>query len=146
MIRIARPLLSAIVGGCACLFGTAPRAGPPSIDSMSGVYDGDAETMLVAPFDGLGERTLLTVRLPSGEARLLRAPMLVKTRHGALSGAVLLPEGRGPFPAVVLVHGSGPLTRDRSASGRCSSSPKAMLRPSTTSAAPASPRAKSTGA
>ena len=31
---------------------------------------------------------------------------------GALPGALSMPDGAGPFPAVVLVHGSGPLDRD----------------------------------
>ncbi len=29
-----------------------------------------------------------------------------------LSGSLVLPKGNGPFPAIVLVHGSGPVTRD----------------------------------
>ncbi len=36
----------------------------------------------------------------------------VPTPVGPLGGTVTLPEGAGPFPAVVLVHGSGPHDRD----------------------------------
>lgn len=36
----------------------------------------------------------------------------ISTPLGPLGGTVTLPEGAGPFPAVVLVHGSGPHDRD----------------------------------
>ena len=38
----------------------------------------------------------------------------VRFRNGEveLRGTLVLPEGKGPFPAVVYAHGSGPLTRD----------------------------------
>ncbi len=40
----------------------------------------------------------------------------VTFRNGniTLSGTLLLPEGKGPFPAIVFVHGSGPETRGNS--------------------------------
>ena len=40
----------------------------------------------------------------------------VRFRNGTidLAGSLLLPEGKGPFPAVVFVHASGPATRDAS--------------------------------
>ncbi len=34
--------------------------------------------------------------------------------NGELPGTLLIPEGEGPFPAVVLIHGSGPNDRDES--------------------------------
>jgi dienelactone hydrolase len=38
----------------------------------------------------------------------------VGTGEWALQGALTVPAGKGPFPAVVLVHGSGPSDRDES--------------------------------
>lgn len=37
--------------------------------------------------------------------------------RSALPGTVLLPKGKGPFPAVVFVHGSGPNDRDETVGG-----------------------------
>ena len=52
---------------------------------------------------------------PAREARKL--PLRTEEitfRNGdvTLTGTLVLPEGKGPFPAVVYAHGSGPLTRD----------------------------------
>lgn len=41
----------------------------------------------------------------------------VPALNGALPGILTLPRGDGPFPAVVLVHGSGPSDRDESIPG-----------------------------
>lgn len=38
----------------------------------------------------------------------------VEELNGELPGTLTIPEGEGPFPAVVLVHGSGPSDRDES--------------------------------
>jgi len=61
---------------------------------------------LAAAFPATGQpfrfaRTPESVTFPSGEVRL--------------SGVLLEPEGRPPFPAVVLVHGAGPATHDEPA-------------------------------
>lgn len=41
------------------------------------------------------------------------APLRVSQNRVSLAGELILPSGTGPFPAVVLVHGSGPETRER---------------------------------
>ncbi len=65
-------------------------------DALAGLttqpFTGDRETEEDAPFTSAA----LTVSGPGGE----------------LPGTYLLPEGEGPFPAVVFVHGSGPSDRD----------------------------------
>jgi dienelactone hydrolase len=48
----------------------------------------------------------------STEDSLREKQVLVGTGDWALHGTLTLPEGSGPFPAVVLVHGSGPNDRD----------------------------------
>ncbi len=76
-------------------------------------------------FDGEGRVTGLSFR-PTGPAGEYKAPAYVKRDNfkesavqvGAgewvLPGTLALPVGDGPFPAVVLVHGSGPQDRDES--------------------------------
>lgn len=44
-------------------------------------------------------------------------PLMLGSGDGALPGTLTLPRGSGPFPAVVLVHGSGPNDRDESVGG-----------------------------
>jgi dienelactone hydrolase len=47
------------------------------------------------------------------EAPLVERDFRIRTPHGKpLDGTLALPKGDGPFPAVVLVQGSGPLDRD----------------------------------
>jgi len=38
--------------------------------------------------------------------------VLVQSEHGNLYGTIDLPEGKGPFPAVLIISGSGPTDRD----------------------------------
>ena len=44
----------------------------------------------------------------------LQLALPVEKLNGELPGTLTMPEGEGPFPAVVLVHGSGPSDRDES--------------------------------
>jgi alpha-beta hydrolase superfamily lysophospholipase len=46
--------------------------------------------------------------------KLSRKPARFKNGRQQLAGELILPEGNGPFPAVVLAHGSGEETRDAS--------------------------------
>ncbi|HFT6977262.1 alpha/beta fold hydrolase [Stenotrophomonas sp. GD03701] len=54
---------------------------------------------------------------PPADARYSEVDFSVPQARGALSGTLALPKGEGPFPAVVLVHGSGPQDRDETIGG-----------------------------
>ena len=53
-------------------------------------------------------------QLPAG---LVERPVVVGAKPTALPGTLTLPAGPGPFPGVVLVHGSGPQDRDETIGG-----------------------------
>lgn len=138
---------------------SAVAAAPANIDQLAGVYRSAGGTLILAPFDGLGERTLLSVKLPSGQARILQhsgnewwagatllsdrressyrpegslgalergirrstkwrrlpirqLPFTIEVEGGQLAGSLLIPPGPRKRPAMILLHGSGPLTRE----------------------------------
>ncbi len=51
---------------------------------------------------------------PASSERFTEAEFTVGGGDAALGGTLTLPKGEGPFPAAVLVHGSGPHDRDQS--------------------------------
>ncbi len=51
---------------------------------------------------------------PAADAGFSERGLMVGEGDGALPATLALPDGAGPFPAVVLVHGSGPHDRDES--------------------------------
>ncbi len=70
--------------------------------------------------DGSGEATSVTMRAadePDVEARRRSGPRVDEFVYESfdgtkIAGSLYLPAGSGPFPAVIWVHGSGPVTRD----------------------------------
>lgn len=54
---------------------------------------------------------------PPADAYYDESDFSVPQARGALPGTLALPNGKGPFPAVVLVHGSGPQDRDETIGG-----------------------------
>ncbi|WP_305805489.1 alpha/beta fold hydrolase [Stenotrophomonas sp. YIM B06876] len=49
---------------------------------------------------------------PAADAGFHEIEFSIPAKPGALPGTLAMPDGTGPFPAVVLVHGSGPQDRD----------------------------------
>jgi pimeloyl-ACP methyl ester carboxylesterase len=82
-----------------------PPGGPHSILEGT-VKDG----RLTGTFTGAGAKgAALTLRRTSRRARTLReVPVAWRNGDVALAGTLILPEGRGPFPAVAITHGGDP--------------------------------------
>ena len=59
------------------------------------------------------ERLDVVLHRTERNVRSGRREVEVPTPNGVLKGTLLLPPGKGPFPAVVIAHGSGPSLRTR---------------------------------
>ena len=90
----------------------------PSNDSTYAIGAGwYAPTPRIATLMFDSVRKAITLRDSAGELRGQRVFLRkedVRFRNGdvTLAGSLTLPPGRGPFPAIVFLHGSGPITRD----------------------------------
>ncbi len=90
-----------------------------------GIFDGriDGDTISGSFSQGAASGTFTLTRgeaIPPAE----RVPppyreeeLIVSNGEVSLAGTLTLPEGHGPFPAVVLIYGSGPQTRDEEVAG-----------------------------
>jgi hypothetical protein len=107
------------------------------VPSVRGRFQGemaaDGATVTGTWSQGAGDIPLVLERRPAGaaEARLVRPQTPVKpypyreeevafenaAAHVRLAGALTLPPGAGPFPAVVLIAGSGPQNRNEEVMG-----------------------------
>ena len=68
---------------------------------------GESDTVTGLTLRATGAAQTTASRLP-----LAREDVVFRNGDAALSGTLIVPEGNGPRPAIVLLHGSGPLTRN----------------------------------
>ncbi len=87
-----------------CVFSAMP------LDLVLVVQDGAIAGLNTGAYTGGREAAAET-----GAYKAVDLALPVPSLNGELPGTLLLPEGEGPFPAVVLVHGSGPNDRDETA-------------------------------
>ena len=78
---------------------------------------GDASVLIGLNANGLIDRVdLRTLRIdaprPASDARFRESDLWMLTPDLAIPATMTIPEGRGPFPAVVLVAGTGPADRN----------------------------------
>src|SRR5262249_49102198 len=82
---------------------------------------GNLEATLTTGADGKVEGFLIQPAAPPPAATRSDLPSrevkFAPAHRGELPGTLLLPKGRGPFPAVVFVHGSGPNDREEAVGG-----------------------------
>ena len=86
-----------------------------SVDLILATQDGAIAGLTTGPYTGTGEDTDEDKSEETGNSARFESIDLslpVPSLDGALPGTLTIPAGEGPFPAVVLVHGSGPSDRD----------------------------------
>lgn len=78
------------------------------------VDDGTGKTFLDGSWQDTGLEELAEIRLyrKESEPSYKSIPVSIEGQDGTLSAEVVLPEGEGPFPGVVFLHGSGPQPKD----------------------------------
>lgn len=77
------------------------------------IFDGTIKGSVISGnWEGLGMKATFSIQRKSSRAkRFISEDVIFSNSDAILSGTLILPEGKGPFPAIVQVHGSGNQTR-----------------------------------
>lgn len=103
------PLRGELVGGTPVVTSTL-IFGPAALDARIAVdSDGKISGFRLVPAK---QSVPAPAPTPVANERFVETPFAVGEGASALEGTLTLPRGSGPFPAVVMVHGSGPHDRD----------------------------------
>lgn len=121
---VEEPIVSEIGGytsySVPCVFSVQKLNLVVNVDSegrIAGIVTAAYETAADDPAAAKEEEDPADISIPQGLTEMELSLPVTEREGWELPGTLTLPEGEGPFPVVILVHGSGPNDRDETVEG-----------------------------